>query len=49
MTATVLLVGYAGGFVASHVLARQIGAWPAVLTVAGAVGAAAWVGSDRRG
>ena len=43
-----LLLGYAGGFVGSHLLAREIGAWPSVLTVAGAVGAAAWVASDRR-
>ncbi|MFC3689715.1 hypothetical protein [Aquipuribacter hungaricus] len=49
VTATALLVGYAGGFVGSHLLAREIGAWPSVLTVAGAVGAAAWVASDRRG
>lgn len=49
VTASVLLLGYAGGFVGSHLLAREIGAWPSVLTVAGAVGAAAWVASDRRG
>ena len=49
VTATALLLGYAGGFVSSHLLAREIGAWPSVLTVAGAVGAAAWVASDRRG
>ena len=49
VTAGALLVGYVGGFVGSHLLARQIGAWPSVLTVAAAVGAAAWVASDRRG
>jgi len=49
VTAGALLAGYAGGFVGSHLLARQIGAWPSVLTVAAAVGAAAWVASDRHG
>ena len=48
-TGVLLLLGYAGGFVGSHLLAREIGAWPSVLTVAGAVGAASWVASDRRG
>jgi len=48
LTAAGLLAAYAGGFVGSHLLAREIGAWPSVLTVAGAVGAAAWVASDRR-
>ena len=49
VVAGALLAAYAGGFVGSHVLAREIGAWPSVLTVAGAVGVAAWVVSDRRG
>jgi hypothetical protein len=35
-----------GAFVASHVLAPQIGAWPAVLTVSAVTAAAAWAGSD---
>lgn len=35
-------------FVLSHVLARAIGAWPAVLLVAAATGAAAWVHADAR-
>lgn len=35
-------------FVVSHVLARAIGAWPAVLLVAAATGAAAWVYADTR-
>lgn len=48
VTGVLLLTGYAGGFVGSHLLAREIGAWPSVLTVAGAVGAAAWLASDRR-
>ena len=49
LTATALVAGYAAAFVGSHLLARQVGAWPAVLTVAAAVGVASWVASDRRG
>ncbi len=33
-------------FVASHVLAPQIGAWPAVLSVSAVTAATAWVCSD---
>ena len=33
-------------FVASHLLAPEIGAWPAVLTVAALTAGAAWVCSD---
>ncbi len=33
-------------FVASHVLAQAIGAWPSVLTVAAVTGAVVWVRSD---
>ena len=39
---------YLGGFGASHVLTKKIGAWPSVLTVAAASGIASWVVSDRR-
>lgn len=39
---------YLGGFGASHQLARKIGAWPAVLTVAALSAAASYVASDRR-
>jgi hypothetical protein len=39
---------YLGGFGASHPLAKRIGAWPAVLTVAAASAAASWVVADRR-
>lgn len=39
---------YLGGFGASHVLAKKIGAWPAVLTVAAVSAAASWVVADRR-
>ncbi len=47
-TAGVLLTTYLGGFGLSHPLAKKIGAWPAVLTVAGISGTAAWVLADRR-
>ncbi len=33
-------------FALSHVIAREIGAWPAVLSVAAATGAVVWVRSD---
>ncbi len=46
--AAVLLAIYLGGFGASHPLAKRIGAWPAVLTVAGVSGAAAFALSDSR-
>ncbi|MDN5767988.1 MAG: hypothetical protein L0H96_19670 [Humibacillus sp.] len=39
---------YLGGFGASHVLAKKIGAWPAVLTVAAVSAAASWAVADRR-
>jgi len=39
---------YLGGFGASHVLAKRIGAWPSVLTVAAVSAAASWVVADRR-
>ncbi len=38
---------YLGGFGASHVLAKRIGAWPAVLSVAAVSAAAAWAVNDR--
>jgi hypothetical protein len=37
-----------GAFVASHLLALAIGAWPAVLLVAAAMAAIAWTRSDTR-
>lgn len=46
-TALVLGSVYLAGFVGSHVLGRKIGAWPAVLTVAGISGAASWALADR--
>jgi hypothetical protein len=46
-TAAALLGIYAAGFVGSHPLAKRIGAWPAVLTVAALSGASAWILADR--
>ncbi len=43
-----LLAVYLAGFGASHPLAKRIGAWPSVLAVAAASGAAAFVVADRR-
>jgi hypothetical protein len=37
-----------GALVLSHVLALAIGAWPAVLLVAAATGAAVWIQADTR-
>ena len=45
-TATALSLGYLGGFGLSHPLAKKIGAWPSVLTVAAATAAAAYVAVD---
>jgi hypothetical protein len=39
---------YLGGFGASHPLAKKIGAWPSVLTVAAVAATASFVLSDRR-
>lgn len=46
-TAAVLLATYLAGFGVSHPLAKRIGAWPAVLTVAGVSGAASYALADR--
>jgi hypothetical protein len=48
VTTAVLLTTYLGGFGASHPLAKKIGAWPAVLSVAAVSGAASYVLADRR-
>ena len=46
---TVVLLGtYLGGFGASHPLAKKIGAWPSVFTVATLSGGASYVLADRR-
>lgn len=42
VTAVALGATYAAAFVVSHPLAKQIGAWPSVLTVAAATGAASY-------
>jgi hypothetical protein len=39
---------YFGGFGASHPLAKRIGAWPAVLSAAGASAASALLAADLR-
>jgi hypothetical protein len=39
---------YLGGFGASHPLAKRIGPWPSVLTVAGIAAATSFVVADRR-
>ena len=46
---TVVLLGtYLGGFGASHPLAKKIGAWPSVFTVAALSAGASYVLADRR-
>jgi len=47
-TTAVLSAVYLGGFGASHPLAKKIGPWPAVLSVAGTSAAASWLLSDRK-
>lgn len=42
-----LLATYVGGFGLSHPLAKKIGAWPAVLSVAGVSASASWLLADR--
>lgn len=39
---------YVASFAGSHLLAKKLGAWPAVLTVAGTMAAASWAVADRR-
>lgn len=39
---------YLGGFGASHVLAKKVGAWPAVLAVTAVSAGASWAVADRR-
>jgi hypothetical protein len=39
---------YLAAFAGSHPLAKKLGAWPSVLTVAGAVAATSWAVADRR-
>jgi hypothetical protein len=42
-----LTAAYITAFAGSHPLAKKVGAWPAVLGVAGAVAAASWAVADR--
>ncbi len=46
-TTAALAATYVAAFGLSHPLARRIGAWPSVLTVATVAGAASWVAADR--
>ncbi|MFE1412911.1 hypothetical protein ACIGFK_28980 [Streptomyces sp. NPDC085524] len=47
-TTTALLgTAYVAAFAGSHPLAKKIGAWPAVFTVAGAMAAATYAAADR--
>jgi hypothetical protein len=48
VNAAILSGVYYGAFGVSHPLAKKIGAWPSVLTVAGVAAAAAWLLSDRK-
>ena len=43
----VLSVTYIAAFGLSHPLAKKIGAWPSVLTVAAATGLVTWAAADR--
>ena|SRR5690348_1999066 len=47
-TTTTLSAIYLGGFVGSHFLAKEIGAWPSVLAVTAVSAAAAHAMSDRK-
>jgi hypothetical protein len=47
-TAAILTAAGLAAFAISHVLALAIGAWPAVLLVAGAMAITAWVRADAR-
>jgi hypothetical protein len=47
-TAAALTGLYVAGFAGAHPLARKVGAWPAVVAVAGAVGLASVVATRRR-
>lgn len=39
---------YLAAFAGAHPLAKKMGAWPAVFSVAGTVGLASWVVADRK-
>ncbi|MFE0653036.1 hypothetical protein ACFVZH_31135 [Streptomyces sp. NPDC059534] len=42
-------VAYVGAFAGSHPLAKRIGAWPAVFSVAGGMAVASWVVTRGKG
>ncbi|MEV8588022.1 hypothetical protein AB0424_13925 [Streptomyces sp. NPDC051180] len=44
-----LTTAYVAAFAGSHPLAKKIGAWPAVFSVAGAVAAASWAVTREKG
>ncbi|GHJ36573.1 hypothetical protein [Streptomyces sp. TS71-3] len=46
-TAGALGVAYVGAFAGSHPLAKKVGAWPAVFSVAGGMALASWALADR--
>jgi hypothetical protein len=48
VTAGALTGLYLAAFAGSHPLAKKLGAWPSVLTVAGGVAVASWAAVDRR-
>lgn len=45
--ATGLTLAYVAAFAGSHPLAKKVGAWPSVFTVAGGVAAASWAVTRR--
>ena len=47
--ATALTGAYVAAFAGSHPLAKKVGAWPAVFTVAGGIAVASWAVAGRRG
>ena len=47
-TTAALAATYVGAFGLSHPLAKKIGSWPSVLTVAAATAAASYAFADRR-
>ncbi|WP_128981587.1 hypothetical protein [Streptomyces roseicoloratus] len=44
-----LTAAYVGAFAGSHPLAKKIGAWPAVFSVAGAMAATSWAVARKAG
>ncbi|MFF9339525.1 MULTISPECIES: hypothetical protein [unclassified Streptomyces] len=44
-----LSAAYVAAFGGSHPLAKKVGAWPAVFSVAGAMGAVSWAVTRERG